>query len=363
MFKKSSFNLKHIHRLNLRNIYILIQVFIWLVIFLVISPWPFGVIKVELASLSQNQLFIFFIYELIVKVIMVYTYAHLALPGYLDKRRPTYFFQVNFIYLLLFSSFEGAINQLYISTLDGNIFDGYLDGFINLSIIHLFINLFLMIYANLNGFAFAWFRDEQTRRNLEKAKLSAELSSLKQQIHPHFLFNTLNSLYGLAYINDDEATAEGIAKLSRMMRYMIYETKDEMVSLLREIAYIEDYIDLQKLRIHEGAKVQFELKGDPSPVMIAPMIFIPFIENAFKYGISALKDSRILIKLGIFHDKLVFEIENPVFGRSEEGEKQLFGGIGQMNVKKRLKLIYKNAHDLAIESGSERYYVRLMIKL
>lgn len=350
--------------MKLKRIYILIQVFIWSVVFLIFSPWPLGLVKVELATLSEGQLFFFLLYGMIVKALMVYTYAHVALPVYLEKRRPGYFVQINLIYLFIFSIFEGFINQLYIGSQLDDFYNAFWESVGNLTVIHFIINLFLMVYANLNGFAYAWFRDEQERRSLEKAKLHAELSSLKQQIHPHFLFNTLNSLYGLAYRHDDEATAEGIAKLSRMMRYMIYEARDEWVPLTQEIAYIQDYIDLQRLRLNENNEVSFQVLGNPEGIRIAPMIFISFVENAFKYGVSTVNYSDINIVLEIESGILRFSVDNPIHAHHREGKiATSYSGVGHVNVKKRLKLIYKHRHELSLRESDGRYVVDLSITL
>jgi len=196
---------------------------------------------------------------------------------------------------------------------------------------------------------------------MEREKLRAELSALKQQINPHFLFNSLNSLYGMAFENDDEETAEGIAKLSTMMRYLLYETNAEEVSLKKEMDYLGNYIDLQKMRVSEEVDIQFKVQGNPSGHVIPPMLFQPFIENAFKYGISQLRPSQIKIDLIVEPNKLVFQTKNtkhPVI-QSQNKHK----GIGIKNVKKRLDLLLKSRHQLEVIDGDNFFSVVLEIAM
>ncbi len=348
--------------MKLREIYIFIQLFIWIIIYLIISPWPLGWVSISIATLDQQQLWLFTTYEIIVKALMVYTYAHLALPVYLKKRKFSYLVFINLIYWLLFSIFESVVNEMYIRSIVQHSWLISWQNLIRMIPTHLFINLFLLTYANLTGFAYAWFKDERLRRILEREKLKAELSALKHQIHPHFLFNTLNSLYALAYENDDEDTAEGIAKLSHLMRYMIYEAKDEFVPLVKEISYIQNYIDLQKLRLGEESQVEFEVNGFPGNKKIAPLIFIPFIENAFKHGLSTIYPSFVKTGLEICETKLIFTTENTLSKSSIHTEKP-YGGIGLTNVKKRLELLYPQSYELNMDTADDRYHVELILHL
>ncbi len=348
--------------MNLRDIYIFIQLFIWIIIFLIISPWPLGWVLINISTLNQQQTLLFISYEIIVKVLMVYTYAHLALPVYLKRRKLSYLISINLTYWILFSVFESISSEMYITHVEKHSWVVSWQYFIRLIPTYLFINLFLLTYANLTGFAYAWFRSERLRRLLEGEKLKAELSALRHQIHPHFLFNTLNSLYGLAYENDDEDTAEGIAKLSNLMRYMIYEARDEFVPLAKEISYIKNYVDLQRLRLSSENEVLFEVMGIVGNNKIAPLIFIPFIENAFKHGLSTVQSSCIKVGLEIQETKIIFTTENSI-SKSRAQHEQPHKGIGLSNVKQRLEMLYPDAYDLDISSEDGMYFVQLTLHL
>lgn len=194
----------------------------------------------------------------------------------------------------------------------------------------------------------------------EKEKLDVELSYLKAQINPHFLFNTLNSIYSLAIIKSDEV-ASSIVKLSNMMRYVLSESSNDFVSLEKEIEYIQNYIELQQIRF--GSFIQFEccITGDPKDKKIAPLILIPFIENAYKHGVNAEDNSIIKIRINTTGQQLFLSVKNnKVFiQRSEE----LKSGLGVENTKNRLFMLYPGKHTLQIEDTEKEFSVSLKIDL
>ncbi|CAN5376397.1 histidine kinase [soil metagenome] len=194
----------------------------------------------------------------------------------------------------------------------------------------------------------------------EKEKLDAELSYLKAQINPHFLFNTLNSIYSLAIVKSDNV-ASSIVKLSNMMRYVLSESSNNLVRLEKEIEYIQNYIELQQIRF--GTFIEFEcsINGDPKNKMISPLILIPFIENAYKHGVNAEDNSIIKIKIDISDDQLFLMVKNnKVFvQRSEESK----SGLGVENTKNRLHHIYPGKHTLVINDTEKEYSVSLTINL
>lgn len=194
----------------------------------------------------------------------------------------------------------------------------------------------------------------------EQERINAELSYLKAQINPHFLFNTLNSIYSLAIDKSDE-TAEAVVKLSGMMRYVITEANNKFVPLEKEISYISDYISLQKLRLDQNVKLTYTVTGEPAGKEIAPIILISFIENAFKYGVSTEEESFIGIKIDITGDHLHLFINNKkvVVNDKPEGK----SGLGIENTKYRLQLLYPAAHKLIISETKENFSVTLSIFL
>ncbi len=201
---------------------------------------------------------------------------------------------------------------------------------------------------------------EEQNRELERAKLSADLSLLKNQVNPHFFFNTLNNIYALTEANSPYA-GMAVLKLSKMMRYVITESEQGNITLDQELAFMNNYIDLMRLRISEKVKISVDFRPHSSEIIIPPMLFISFIENAFKHGISYLQDSYINISLKSTEDDLTFVCINSKV-RLPVAQKDECQGIGLNNVKKRLMLLYPENHSLQIEENDETYSVTLTLK-
>ncbi|MDR6564411.1 MULTISPECIES: sensor histidine kinase [unclassified Arcicella] len=192
-------------------------------------------------------------------------------------------------------------------------------------------------------------------------KIAAELAVLKLQVSPHFLFNTLNNIRWLAR-QKSEQTEGYILKLSDLLRYMIYHANHDKVAFSQEIKYLNDYIDLQRMRLIDPSKVIFEVEGDTETLMIEPMLFIPFVENAFKYGVHSQQDTPIEFRLSIKDKVLHFYSKNDIFtGNSPLLEEE--SGIGIPNVKKRLALHYPDKHQLSINTEWGQFEVNLLINL
>lgn len=195
---------------------------------------------------------------------------------------------------------------------------------------------------------------------LKKEKTQAELMHLKSQVNPHFFFNTLNNLYGL--VEQDTAKAQQlILKLSDMMRYSIYEGQNDWVTLSDEIAYLENYMDLHRMRYHKEITIRFDIDAEDRSVKIMPLLLIIMVENAFKHGVEKLrKDAFVHIRLKATKQFVDFEIENNFDAEETRGPK----GIGLNNLKKRLELVYLNRHELEISSNRpEIYKIRLRLTL
>lgn len=187
------------------------------------------------------------------------------------------------------------------------------------------------------SFVKKWQDDEQSKSELEKEKIKTELTFLRQQINPHFLFNSLNSIYSLS-ISKSDITTSSILKLSSILRYMLYEPEDSLVSLEDEIRVIRDYIDLQRLRITDKVSISLQVEGNPYAYKIEQFILIPIIENAFKFSIDNVNDSFIDINISILEDKFSLIISNKIVPLPEGSKKD--SGIGLKNVKRRLELLY-----------------------
>ena len=208
-----------------------------------------------------------------------------------------------------------------------------------------------------------WFQEQQQSIAREKASMQTELKFLKSQINPHFLFNTLNNLYALTLKKSDKAP-EIVIKLSEMMRYMLYECNEKRVPLRKEIKYLKNYMDLEKLRQGERANITFDSQGSIEDQKIAPLMFIPFLENSFKHGVNnRLDKGYVKTHIKVDRNKLIFDIINSKPPPSPNPSVRKVGGIGLMNVKRRLNLIYPDAHVLNIEDYPKEYIVHLELDL
>lgn len=203
-------------------------------------------------------------------------------------------------------------------------------------------------------------RINERLRRTEREKLNTELSFLKAQINPHFLFNTLNTIYSLA-IEQSSKTADAVVKLSALMRYVMREADTDKVLLTKEFAYIENYVALQKLRLDETVTVDFSITGHPLGQQIAPLILISFIENAFKYGVNPQETSVVQIQLSITENRLHLRTFNKKVRVFDDEEST--GGIGIGNTKTRLQLIYPSQHLLTLTDTPESFTVDLTLDL
>ena len=220
--------------------------------------------------------------------------------------------------------------------------------------------LLFSFYSVIIYLSIEWFKERQIRFELIRQKQQSEIDLLKSQVNPHFLMNTLNNLYSLVYQGSKNAE-DAILKLSDLMRYMLYDTKAEYVSLEKEIKYLHSFIELQLLRFTHKDFIEFEIKGDPSGKLIAPMLLVPFVENAFKHGNKNLQGLGIKINMIIEENRLAFNVTN--MKASKSADKINESGIGLSNIKKRLEFQYAGKHELKINDGPELFEARLTIDL
>ncbi|WP_373059928.1 sensor histidine kinase [Zunongwangia sp. H14] len=197
------------------------------------------------------------------------------------------------------------------------------------------------------------------KEQLEKQAVETELSYLKSQINPHFLFNTLNNIHTLVY-KQKPAAPEALMRLSSLLRYMIYESNATFVPLSKEIEYLKDYIGLQQLRYQTPEVANIQISGDINSCTIAPLLFIHFLENAYKHSPGRLKNGDIKISIKVAEDRLTFRIENPIDEKKDQSLEQS-EGIGLPNVQKRLALVYPENHKLEINDSENLHRVKLEI--
>ncbi|WP_420553699.1 sensor histidine kinase [Tenacibaculum aiptasiae] len=225
--------------------------------------------------------------------------------------------------------------------------------------ISVMFNIILVILGAVIKTYLAWTKNETDKKDIESQKRITELEVLKSQINPHFLFNSLNSIYSLTVKKADEAP-EAVIMLSELMRYMLYQANDDFVLLEKEISYIENYVNLQKLRLIDKDGISLNVSGEITNQKIPPLLLISFIENAFKYGIDPIKNSKIIVTIDVDDTHFKFECVN-VKNRKQIDD--INSGIGLKNTKERLKLLYPNKHKLEISDRDNLYKVSLQLRI
>ena len=205
-----------------------------------------------------------------------------------------------------------------------------------------------------------WYKENEQKQEMQKQKLSIELEILKSQVHPHFLFNTLNNLYSLTLVQSEKASTV-VANLSDLLRYMLYECNSAEVSLDKEIKIIKKYVELEKLRYGDRIDVSMSTNGNADQLLIAPLLLIPFVENSFKHGLSdQLEQCWVNLYFHLDGNVLFFNLSN---SSKKDNVSKHDGGIGLKNIQKRLDLIYKDRYDLQLIEEDEIFTVRLKIDL
>jgi len=289
----------------------------------------------------------------------VYLNILVLIPVFLRKGR--YLFYIGLLAVTIFST--ACFNDFTFNRLvDIVLPDYYFISFYELTDILLFIIIYIAI-TTLLKLSKAWFVIMETNQKLlqaEQEKISTELKVLRTQINPHFLFNSLNSIYSLA-LQKAKKTPEIILLLSDLMRYMLYESNEEQVGLAKEINFVKNYLELQKLRMDIKSVVEFNIVGNIKSQKIAPLLFLPFVENSFKHGIKGeVSGGYVRINMNIMDHSLMFNIKNNK-GIVDEVEKDDYKGIGLQNVKRRLELLYPDNHELYIEEQDENFTVNLKL--
>ncbi|MBX2841764.1 MAG: histidine kinase [Flammeovirgaceae bacterium] len=234
------------------------------------------------------------------------------------------------------------------------------------SFIEVFLRIFLA-FMMTTGVSVAikitskWFQSEHLRKELEKEHLKSELLHLKNQLNPHFLFNTLNNIYGLIIQNQEKAQ-DAVHQLSKLMRYLLYDSNEKFVLLRKEIEFMHHYIDLMRLRLMTNVSVSYEFPKNLIDCKIAPLLFISLIENAFKHGVNLNEPSEIEIEMKLSADKkLEFYIKNTAFPKNNEDRSG--SGIGLVNLRKRLNLLYPENHTFTIHQRDKYFECTLTLQL
>lgn len=224
----------------------------------------------------------------------------------------------------------------------------------------LIINLLLISCSTIMGVAAKMQKDDTYRKDLEGEKVSAELSFLKQQINPHFLFNTLNSIFVLTANNEQAHNA--VYNLSRMLRYVLYETGEGYTTIAKEILFLKEYLSLMQLRLADNVTVNFYIPDNFTDKNIAAMLFLPLVENAFKHGISGTEACVISFAFSQIDGEITFSCENRIFPlhtTSNQADK----GIGLANTRRRLSLLYPEKHSLTTMADTQKEIFHTVLKI
>jgi sensor histidine kinase YesM len=302
-------------------------------------------------------------YLMPITIVLSYFVILYLIPNYLRKRKHKLFILYG-IYTIIISFAVVVLSIFY-----GFIFSSYLKDAdtavltksVPLIILGVYFVVIVAVFFRLLFDSYqSSLRTEDLKNKVLEAQLrlkQQELKFLKMQIHPHFLFNSLNTIYGYA-LKKEEQAPEMILKLSNLLDYILYQVEKPSVLLENELNHVEDYVALEKIRFHDTLDVTIQKKGTMEGIAIAPMLLIPFVENSFKHGSLVDGKLTIAIRLEILADSLFFEISN-----SAKNKEVLAQGIGLENIQKRLEMLYKNRYDLQIDQNQNMFTVRLTLNL
>ena len=338
---------------------IILHSLFWLVVLLFFSFF-FGFDDADFKTVVTFSLFF-----LPVTIGTSYFFIYRIIPEYLIPKKYLSFFLYSIAALLISATY------ITISAFYGMMITlgyGYQENFpLTKSLIYILISVYLVVavasaFSLLKNNYSAAAKNEELKNRILEAQLKLkeqELQYLKMQIHPHFLFNTLNTIYGLS-LSNNQATPEMILQLSDLLDYILYQTKKPLVKLEDEVNHIRNYIHLEKKRFREDLEINLIIDEIPGHIQIAPMLLLPFVENSFKHGKGNDGKLKILIELKLNDEIMDFSIVNSL---SEKTETSVGEGIGLENIQRRLQILYENEHSLEVEEKLKNYSVLLNLNL
>lgn len=296
---------------------------------------------------------------------MLYTYflIYFLIPEFLLKKRYIWFIPAFILSFTVVVIIEWTINYFILYPAIYSDYNSWKDSisYFSGSGLMIYVSLgFVILLASAIKLSRHWLQSQQDKADLEIQNRKSELALLRSQVNPHFLFNTLNNIDTLIRKDPDKAS-DSVLKLSEIMRYFIYEATTDKVPLENEIDYLSNFIELQRIRQRDPGFIRFQASGSPEGMFIAPMLFIPFVENAFKHGSKGSRIPAITVDLLIQPREIRFEVVNFV-EKHHEYVKDAEKGIGLANVIRRLDLIYPEQYTLSIDEDDEKYLIVLEIK-
>ncbi|WP_378174162.1 sensor histidine kinase [Aquimarina sp. SS2-1] len=314
-------------------------------------------------STENNLLYVAFGYGIISNMLLFYWQYFIAVPYYFVKNKFFNFFTTTLLFFFLISGLEGYLDY-YFTEANNIIEERYT--FFEFTMIWLFpdfiFNVFYMFLGFLFRFPLEYFESEKKKQELQKERHRSELKYLKAQLNPHFLFNGINSIYHL--IDKNSVLAKNtLLRFSDLLRYQLYESNSQKIALKKELDYISKYIEIEKLRKGDDIILEYHISNINEDQLIAPLLLIPFIENAFKHVSNDDDPSKNQINIKLFetNNKLQCTIEN-TFDSFNNSNTNL-SGIGLQNVKRRLALLYESQYDLRISTQDNVHKVFLEINL
>lgn len=329
-----------------------IHLFIWL--FAIFANLPYASFSTSMSPRIVVSNIIGFLYLMIV----FYLFYLVMVPQFLNRKKLTEFFGLSFLVVLIMPFFGYTILFFARAIFDNN-FENFYRGYtLKMHMSGYYPVLTAAVFGSFFSVIINWFTTMNQKAELDKQKISIELELLKSKINPHFLFNTLNNIDSLITINPDGAST-ALIRLSEIMRYLTYEASSEVVELQKEVEYVRNFIELNRIRFKSPEDIKFDVHGELS-IKIAPALFVPLVENGFKFAGLRNGKPEIKIVLNSEHGIIDFEISNyydPLF-RQQATEQS---GYGLVNLRKRLDLIYPGRHILLIEPKETLFRVKLTI--
>lgn len=328
------------------------HIFIWL--FAIFANLPYSHLSQDMSARMIASNLIGFLYLMLV----FYIFYLFMVPYFLNRKKVAEFFGVSFLVVLIMPFFGYTLLFISRAIFDGSFHNFYKDYSLRMHMSGYYPVLTASVFGSFFSVIINMLTTMNQKAESDKQKLAVELDLLKSKLNPHFLFNTLNNIDSLIQKSPEEASA-ALIRLSEIMRYLTYETASDVVGLDKEVGYIRNFIELHRMRIKSPGDIRFEISGDQN-VKIAPALFVPLIENAFKYATFKTKTPCVDISLWEENGIVVFEISNYYDANSNvsHGENS---GYGIINLKKRLDLTYPGKHQLIIDQGDTLFHTKLTI--
>jgi two-component system, LytTR family, sensor kinase len=328
-----------------------IHIFIWL--FAIFANLPFSNLNRNTSPQQIVTYIIAFFY-----LMAVFYFFYLVMVPIINRKKINLFFALSFLVVLIMPFFGYTILFFLRALFEGTFHHFYHDYSLKMHMSGYYPVLTAAVFGSFFGVIINWVKTINQKTDLDRQKLAVELDLLKSKLNPHFLFNTLNNIDSLIHQNSEEASA-ALIRLSEIMRYLTYETASDVIALEREIEYIRNLIELYRIRIKTPEDIRFDVSGDLN-VMISPALFVPLIENAFKFATFRTKKPSVDISLSSGGGIVVFEISNYYENRAVALGNE-HSGYGIINLKKRLDLTYNGKYQLNIEPGEIMYHAKLTI--